>query len=111
MRMHILIRTFVTRKGTVKRPAASLDSYCEPTGFNLVKASCVKVQISVIEEQCVDPDQIVKNAQTYTNFSTKSHDIWYVASPSGPLPSLIKLCPRDQKMLRPGGSDVLHRLI
>ena len=27
------------------------------------------------------------------NYQAKSLDIWYVASPSGPLPSLFKLCP------------------
>ena len=29
-------------------------------------------------------------------------DIWYVASPSGPLPSLFKLCPWGEKWSRPG---------
>ena len=27
--------------------------------------------------------------------------IWYVASPSGPLPSLFKFCPLGQKLLHP----------
>ena len=31
----------------------------------------------------------------------KSLDIWYEASPSGPLPSLFQLCPRGQKWLLP----------
>ena len=31
------------------------------------------------------------------NHVAQSLDMWYVASPSGPLPSLFKLCPMDQK--------------
>ena len=80
MRKHILAEPSLIAKehyGKASpeiRPAASLDtcSYCEHTGFTLhVKASCAnKVKISVIEEQCVDPIQIVKNAQIDMNFST-----------------------------------------
>ena len=37
----------------------------------------------------------------------KSFDIWYVASSSGPLPRLCKLCPLGQNWPNPGG----HRFI
>ena len=36
------------------------------------------------------------------NHKSLSLDIWYVASPSGPLPSLFKLCPWGQKRPCPG---------
>ena len=37
------------------------------------------------------------------NYMTQSLDIWYVASPGGPLPSLFKLCPWSLKWPHPGG--------
>ena len=39
VRTRILVRTFVAPKGSVRQAAASLDSYCEPTGFTHVKQS------------------------------------------------------------------------
>ena len=45
------------------------------------------------------------------NHKAKSFDIWSVASPSGPLPSLFKSCPWGQKWPCSGLSHVLHKLM
>ena len=39
----------------------------------------------------------------------QSFDIWYVASPSGPLPSLFIWCPRGQNWDCPGVHKLKHR--
>ena len=43
------------------------------------------------------------------NLKAWSLDIWYVASPSGPLPSLFKWCPWGQNWPHPGGHKFEHR--
>ena len=46
------------------------------------------------------PDENIKNLLVW-NHKAKSHDIWYVASSSGPVPSLFKLCPWDHELPHP----------
>ena len=38
----------------------------------------------------------------YISLYREKHDIWFIASPSGPLPSLLKLCPWGQNGPAPG---------
>ena len=47
-------------------------------------------------------DEHFKNLLVW-NHKACDLDIWYVASPNGPLPSLYKLCPLGQKRPRPVG--------
>ena len=39
----------------------------------------------------------MENMKQSSGLKTQGMDIWYVASPSGSLPSSFKLCPWDQK--------------